>query len=163
MPDDNYDPIFQYIVVATAIQHGVLQSLPEPTDALVNELFCKTNYNFIIRSIAGFSAQLSSKCYAVFPNIFAHQDALAVPHPLAGLREMADLHRKYQHYGAAINASSAWKENFAALGRSLTPETTAISDWINLVEKSVQGLNLARVPIEAVNGAVCGNVIDKLA
>eukprot|EP00961_Rhodomonas_salina_P203092 2740447-Rhodomonas_salina.1 len=76
---------------------------------------------------------------------------------------MADIHCNYQCDGAAINASSAWKEIFAALGRSLTPETTAISDWINQVEKSVQGLNLARVPIEAVNGVVCGNVIDKLA
>eukprot|EP00961_Rhodomonas_salina_P149576 2013537-Rhodomonas_salina.1 len=116
MPDDNDDPIFQYILVATAVQHGALQSLPEATDVLVNEVFCKTNYNFIIRSIAGFSAQLSSKCYAAFPNIFAHQDSLAVPHPLAGLGEMADIHCNYQCYGAAINASSAWKENFAALG-----------------------------------------------
>eukprot|EP00961_Rhodomonas_salina_P185069 2499224-Rhodomonas_salina.1 len=128
MPDDNDDPIFQYIVVATAIQHGALQSLPGPetTDALVNKMFCKVNYNFIIRSIAGFSAQLSLKCYVAFPNIFAHQDALAVQHPLAGLREMADIHSNYQRDGAAINASSAWKENFAALGRSFMPETTAI-------------------------------------
>eukprot|EP00961_Rhodomonas_salina_P004104 56750-Rhodomonas_salina.1 len=163
MPDYNDDPIFQYIAVATAIQHGALQLLPEATDALVNYVFCKINYNFIILSIAGFSAQLSSKCYAAFPNIFAHQDALAVPHPLVGLREMADIHRNYQRDGAAINASSAWKENFAALGRLLTPETTAISDWINQVEKLVQGLNLARILIEAVNGVLCCNVIDKLA
>eukprot|EP00961_Rhodomonas_salina_P028474 384357-Rhodomonas_salina.1 len=56
VPDDNDDPIFQYIIVATAIQHGALQLLPEATDALVNDVFCKINYNFIIQSIAGFSA-----------------------------------------------------------------------------------------------------------
>eukprot|EP00961_Rhodomonas_salina_P187934 2536536-Rhodomonas_salina.5 len=70
MPDYNDNLIFQYIVVAMAIEHGARQSLPERDDPLLNANNCTANYHYIIRAIAGFSAQLASKCSGAFPNIF---------------------------------------------------------------------------------------------
>eukprot|EP00961_Rhodomonas_salina_P081852 1100463-Rhodomonas_salina.1 len=131
VPDDTDNMVFQYIVVALAIQHGALLSLPSP--------------------MAEFSAQISTKCSTVFSNIFGHQEALTAPHLLTGLRELADIHLTYQCDGAAVNASTVWKENFAAIQRPITPDTHVITDWINTIEKSVQGLTLARVPISAIN------------
>eukprot|EP00961_Rhodomonas_salina_P071297 957824-Rhodomonas_salina.1 len=109
--------------------------------------------------IAGFSAQISSKCYSVFPQIFANQSAVAEMHQLAGLREFAVIHCNYQRYGATINPSSAWQKNFAVIQRPLKPDTHTISEWITgvTVEKTVQGLALAKVPSDAIDGAVCGN------
>eukprot|EP00961_Rhodomonas_salina_P281365 3801688-Rhodomonas_salina.1 len=47
--------------------------------------------------------------------------------------------------------------------RDLEPDTQNIIDWINAIEKTVQGLRLARVSQEAINRAVCGNVINRLS
>eukprot|EP00961_Rhodomonas_salina_P272487 3682192-Rhodomonas_salina.1 len=79
-------------------------------------------------------------------------------HPLAGLREFADIHCNYQREGQ----TAAWKKNFAAIQKPLKPQTRVIGDWISEIEKTVQGLALAKVPGDAVNGAVCGNVFDSL-
>eukprot|EP00961_Rhodomonas_salina_P093840 1262448-Rhodomonas_salina.1 len=91
--DNGDDPIFQYIM---AIGHCVLQSLPAQDNALIDVANCARNYQYIIQTIAGFSAQISSKCYGAFPCVFATQDAVASMHPLAGLREFADIHHNYQ-------------------------------------------------------------------
>eukprot|EP00961_Rhodomonas_salina_P118157 1590257-Rhodomonas_salina.1 len=160
--DDGDDPVFQYIVVALAITAGAQQSLPELQNALLDVDNCLKNYHYVIQSVAGFSAQLMSKCASSFPNIFGHQEALTAPHPLDGLRELADIHCNFQQEGAAVNASTAWQDNFAVMQRDLEPETPSIMDWINAIEKTVQGLCLAHVSQEAINGAVCGNVIDCL-
>eukprot|EP00961_Rhodomonas_salina_P022361 300756-Rhodomonas_salina.1 len=90
------------------------------------------------------------------------KEALAALHPLDGLRELADIHSNFQREGAAVNASTAWQDNFLVMQRDIEPETQSIMDWINVIEKTVQGLLLARVSQEAINGAVCGNVIDLL-
>eukprot|EP00961_Rhodomonas_salina_P140551 1891223-Rhodomonas_salina.1 len=42
--DDGNDPIFQYIVVALAIEHGGRQSLPEREDPLLDAERCAKNY-----------------------------------------------------------------------------------------------------------------------
>eukprot|EP00961_Rhodomonas_salina_P092975 1251507-Rhodomonas_salina.1 len=84
------------------------------------------------------------------------------PLPFLGLREFADIHRNYQRDGASINPSSAWQKNFAAIQHQLKQDTHTISEWITGVEKTVQGFALAKVPSNAINGAVCGNVIDLL-
>eukprot|EP00961_Rhodomonas_salina_P094712 1274632-Rhodomonas_salina.1 len=84
------------------------------------------------------------------------------PHPLDGLLELADIHSNFQREGAAVNASTAWQDNFSVMQRDIEPDTQSIMDWINAIEKTVQGLRLARVSQEAINGAVCGNVIDCL-
>eukprot|EP00961_Rhodomonas_salina_P083177 1117547-Rhodomonas_salina.1 len=160
--DDGDDPVFQYIVVALAIEHGGRQSLPEPDNPLLDADHCAKNYQYIIQTIAGFSAQISSKCYNVFPQIFANQSAVAEMHQLAGLREFANIHCNYQRDGATINPSSAWQKNFAAIQRQLKPDTHTISEWITGIEKTVQGLALAKVPSDAIDGAVCCNVIDCL-
>eukprot|EP00961_Rhodomonas_salina_P276289 3732320-Rhodomonas_salina.1 len=97
--DDGDDPVFQYIVVSLAIGHGALQSLPAPDNELLDVANCARNYQYIIQTIAGFSAQISSKCYGAFPRVFATQDAIASMHPLAGLREFADIRRNYQREG----------------------------------------------------------------
>eukprot|EP00961_Rhodomonas_salina_P297808 3937523-Rhodomonas_salina.1 len=110
--DDIDDPVFQYIVVAQAIKHGTQQSLPEQSYPLLNAEQCCRNYHYIVQTIAGFSVQISAKCYTAFPHDFSKQDAMAVLHPLAGLREFADIHSQYQHNSTSINSSSAWKANF---------------------------------------------------
>eukprot|EP00961_Rhodomonas_salina_P189539 2557620-Rhodomonas_salina.1 len=147
--DDMDDPVFQgqYIVVSLALAAGAQQSLPEPTNALLDLD----------------NSQLTSKCASSFPNIFRHQEALTVPHPLDGLRELADIHSNFQREGAAVNASTAWQDNFAVMQRDFEPETQSIMDWINSIEKTVQGLRLARVSQEAINGTVCSNVVDRLS
>eukprot|EP00961_Rhodomonas_salina_P190955 2576632-Rhodomonas_salina.1 len=83
-------------------------------------------------------------------------------HQLAGLREFADIHLHYQRDGHTINASAAWKKNFAAMHKLLKLQTHLISQWMGDIEKTVQGLALAKVSSEAVNVAVCWNVIDCL-
>eukprot|EP00961_Rhodomonas_salina_P300969 3940283-Rhodomonas_salina.2 len=160
--DDNNSPVFQYIVVAQAIKHGAQQSLPEQSDPLLNAEQCRKNYHYIVQTIAGFSVQISAKCYTAFPRVFSKQDVMAVLYPLAGLREFADIHRQYQHNSTSLNSSSAWKANFEALNEEIQPNTNSISAWINNMKKSVQGLNLAKVPTDSIDGAVCCNVIDKL-
>eukprot|EP00961_Rhodomonas_salina_P018698 251657-Rhodomonas_salina.1 len=124
--DDGYDPVFQYIVVSLAIGHGALQSLPARKNALLDVDNCARNCQYIIQTIAGFSAQISSKCYGAFLCVFATQDAVASMHPLAGLREFADIHRNYQCEGHTVNASAAWKKNFAAIQKQLKPQTRLI-------------------------------------
>eukprot|EP00961_Rhodomonas_salina_P021996 296006-Rhodomonas_salina.1 len=160
--DDTDDLVFQYIVVSLALAAGAQQSLLEPTNALLDLDNCLKNYHCVIQSVAGFSAQLTSKCASSFPNIFGHQEALTATHPLDCLREFADIHSNFQCEGEAVNASTAWQDNFAVMQRDLEPETQNIMDWINSIEKTVQGLRLASVSQEAINGAVCGNVIDSL-
>eukprot|EP00961_Rhodomonas_salina_P126497 1704420-Rhodomonas_salina.1 len=123
---------------------------------------CRKNYHCMIQSVAGFSAQLTSKCANSFPNIFGHQEALTVQHPLDGLRELADIHSNFQREGAAVNASTAWQDNFSVMQQDIKQETQSIMDWINAIEKALQGLRLALVSQEAINGAVCCNVIDSL-
>lgn len=157
--DDTDDQVFQYIVVSLALAAGAQQSLLEPTNALLDLDNCRKNYHYMIQSVAGFSVQLMSKCASSFPNIFGHQEALTVQHPLEGLRELEDIHCNYQHEGSAVNASTAWQDNFAVMQRDLEQETQSIMDWINTIEKTVQGLHLASVSQEAINGAVCCNVI----
>eukprot|EP00961_Rhodomonas_salina_P029746 400631-Rhodomonas_salina.3 len=83
-------------------------------------------------------------------------------HPLAGLKEFADIHSNYQRDSHTVNTSAAWKKNFAAIQKQLKLQTRLISEWMGDMEKTVQGLALAKVSSEAVNGAVCGNVIDRL-
>eukprot|EP00961_Rhodomonas_salina_P244416 3303545-Rhodomonas_salina.1 len=145
-------------VVALAITAGAQQL----QNALLDVDNCRKNHHYVIQSVAGFSAQLTSKCASSFPNIFGHQEALTAQHPLAGLRELADIHSNFQREGAAVNASTAWQDNFTVMQRDLDPDTQSIMDWINAIEKTVQGLHLARVSQEAINGAVWGNVIDCL-
>eukprot|EP00961_Rhodomonas_salina_P010845 145145-Rhodomonas_salina.1 len=53
---------------------------------------------------------ISSKCYCAFPSVFATQDAVASMHPLAGLREFADIHCNYQCDCHTVNASCLEKE-----------------------------------------------------
>eukprot|EP00961_Rhodomonas_salina_P256471 3466027-Rhodomonas_salina.1 len=159
--DDKDDLVFQYIVVALAITAGAQQSLLEPQNALLDLDNCRKNYHYVIQSVPGFSAQLTSKCASSFPNIFGHQEALAALHPLDGLRELADIHSNFQWEGAAVNASTAWQDNFSVMQWDPL-EKQSIIDWINAIEKTVQGLRLARVSQEAINGVVCGNVIDSV-
>eukprot|EP00961_Rhodomonas_salina_P161978 2181728-Rhodomonas_salina.1 len=63
---------------------------------------------------------------------------------------------------ALIDVANSWKKNFTAIQKLIKPQTRLIGDWICEIEKTVQGLALAKVPGDAVNGAVCGNVIDCL-
>eukprot|EP00961_Rhodomonas_salina_P301186 3940359-Rhodomonas_salina.2 len=46
--------------------------------------------------------------------------------------------------------------------RPLKPDTHTIGEWITGIEKTVQGLALAKVPSNAIDCAVCCNVIDLL-
>eukprot|EP00961_Rhodomonas_salina_P290507 3925465-Rhodomonas_salina.1 len=162
MEDDSDDPVSQYIIVAQAIKHRAQQSLPEQSDPLLNVEQCQKNYHYIVQTIAGFSAQISSKCCTAFPHVFSKQDMMAVLHLLAGLCEFTDIHHQYQCNSTSVNLSSAWKANFEALSEEIQLNTSSISAWINNMKKSVQGLNLAKVPSDAIDGAVCSNVIDKL-
>eukprot|EP00961_Rhodomonas_salina_P166923 2249450-Rhodomonas_salina.2 len=88
---------------------------------------------------------------------------MAVLHPLAGLLEFADIHHQYQRNSTLINLSSAWKANFEVLSEEIHPDTSSISNWINNVEKSVQGLTLAKVQSDVINGAVCWNTLFRHA
>ena len=81
-PDDTDDPIFQYVVVALVITAGALQSLPKPRNPLVSPSNCAKNYQYIINSIAGFSAKMNTKCSKAFPTLFTNQEATTKPHPL---------------------------------------------------------------------------------
>eukprot|EP00961_Rhodomonas_salina_P118434 1594240-Rhodomonas_salina.1 len=54
VPDDTDDMVFQYIVVALAIQHGALQSLPSRENALLDPDNCVRNYFCVVQAIAGF-------------------------------------------------------------------------------------------------------------
>eukprot|EP00961_Rhodomonas_salina_P103363 1390452-Rhodomonas_salina.1 len=51
--DDTDDPVFQYIVVSLALAAGAQQSLPEPTNALLDLNNCRKNYHYVIQSVAG--------------------------------------------------------------------------------------------------------------
>lgn len=104
--DDGDEPLFHYIVVAMAIAEGALQHLPETRDPLLNRDNFQRNYQFICTSIAGVSAQLSNKCSPSFPNVFGFLNVHATPHPLAGFRELADIHRIYQRDGAIVNSAT---------------------------------------------------------
>eukprot|EP00961_Rhodomonas_salina_P130243 1753798-Rhodomonas_salina.2 len=160
--DDADDPLFQYVVVAMAIAEGSLQHLPETENALFNRVNCQKNYQFICTAITGLSAQLLAKCATTFPNVFSFIDVHAKPHLLAGLRELADIHSIYQLDGASVNSATAWRTTFSAIRKKVEPDTQSITDWINGVAKAVQALNNVRVATDAINGAVCGNVIDVL-
>eukprot|EP00961_Rhodomonas_salina_P152934 2058684-Rhodomonas_salina.1 len=159
--DDPYGD-FAGVRARTAIKHGAQQSLPEQSYLLLHAKQCRKNYHYIVQTIVGFSEQISAKCYTAFPHVFSKEDTMAVLHPLAGLREFADIHCQYQCNSTSVNSSSAWKANFEALNEEIQLDTSSISSWINNVEKSLQGLNLAKVQSNAINCAVCGNVIDKL-
>eukprot|EP00961_Rhodomonas_salina_P007882 107135-Rhodomonas_salina.2 len=116
--------------------------LPEQSDPLLNAEQCRKNYHYIVQTIAGFSVQISAKCYTAFPHVFSKQDAMAVLHPLVGLQEFADIHCQYQRNSTSINSSSAWKANFEALRADSGQGSVTESD--------------------AIDDAVCWNVIDKL-
>lgn len=64
-------------------------------------------------------------------------------HPLTGLWELADVHCSYQHNGTTVNASTVWKVNFAVMQSPIHQDLNMILDWINCIEKSIQGLILA--------------------
>lgn len=162
-PDNNYDPIFQYVVVALAINAGALLSLPRRSRPLTSRKSCGKNYKYIFESIALFSSKLLKHCKLSFPRLFQHHNPLELPHPLAGLREFADLHRGYNRDVAVVNPSTAWEEASTALRQPLEPTTARITDWINGVDVAVQKLITARVLPASIDGAVCGNVISKLS
>eukprot|EP00961_Rhodomonas_salina_P144353 1943699-Rhodomonas_salina.1 len=145
-----------------AIAEGALQHLPETEHQLFNSAKCQKNYQFICTAITGLSVQLSAKCSTTFPNVFGFIDVHAKPHPLAGLRELADIHRVYQRDGASVNSATAWRATFLAIRRKVEPDMQSITDWINGVAKAVQALNNSLVATDAINGTVCGNVIDVL-
>ena len=90
--DNNDNPIFQFVVVSPAINAGALQSLPRRDRPLVSRQSCSRNYEYIVESVASFSSKLSKHCKGAFPRLFQHHNPLEHPHPLAGLREFADLH-----------------------------------------------------------------------
>ena len=161
--DNNYHPIFQYVVVSLAITAGALQSLPRRDRPLVSRQSCSRNYEYIIESVASFSSKLSKHCKGAFPRLFQHHNPLEHPHPLAGLREFADLHRGYDRDVAIINPSTAWEEVFTALRHPLEPTLVGITDWVNSIDVAVQRLVTARVIPASIDGAVCGNVISKLS
>eukprot|EP00961_Rhodomonas_salina_P018607 250432-Rhodomonas_salina.2 len=103
------DPLFQYVVVAMAIAEGTLQHLPETE----NELFNRVNSTFL--------------------NVFGFINVHAKQHPLAGLRELSDIHSVYQCNGASVNSATSWRATFLAIHKKVEQDTQSLSitDWIN--------------------------------
>ena len=140
-----------------------MQSLPRRSNPLASRRACARNYEYIVESVASFSSKLSKHCKGAFPRLFQHHNPLEHPHPLAGLREFADLHRGYDRDVAVVNPSTAWEEVFTSLRQPMEPNLVRITDWVNAIDVTVQRLVTARVIPASIDGAVCGNVISKLS
>eukprot|EP00961_Rhodomonas_salina_P054741 735406-Rhodomonas_salina.1 len=166
---------FNTIVVSLAIEHGGRQSLPERDNQLLDADHCAKNYQYIIQMIAGFSAQISSKCYNAFLQIFANQSAVAEMHPLAGLCEFADIHSNYQRDAekgltwsdpgdSRLNVLQGWVDSdFAAdpdTRRSVTGFVVSLNNWpVAWKAKRQECTTLSLAEAEFVSASLCGQEV----
>ena len=150
-------------IVQRAIEAGALDHLPKRRDPLLDANNCNKNYRHVVASIASFSAQLAHRCRNAFPRIFVQLDLHAVPHPLTGLRELASLHLIFDRNLDAADSGQAWIDCFKAIAAHLVANTKVIRNWLNNFDTMVKALTLAHVVPRAIDGAVCGNVIARIA